>query len=71
MIPLWTFTLDDAVQGLRQRGLPLDGLDDLTAEELELIHQYTDWAFDEAERELLDILAQRIRRDRGIQDAVG
>lgn len=44
----------------------MDSLDDLTAEELELIRQYTDWALDEAARELLDMLAQRFCWDRGL-----
>lgn len=65
-MPLWAFTEDDVIQGLRRRGLPVDSLDDLTAEELELIRQYTDWALDEAARELLDMLAQRFCWDRGL-----
>lgn len=66
---LWAFTEDDAVQGLRERGLPLEGVDDLTARERGLIREYVDLAFNEAARELLDILAVRIRRDRGTYSA--
>lgn len=62
---LWTVTEDDVVNGLRQRGLPLDGVDDLTARERDLIRQYVDLVFNEAARELLDMLAVRIRSDRG------
>jgi len=63
---LWTVTEDDVVQGLRQRGLPLDAVDDLTPRERGLIRQYVDLVFNEASRELLDMLALRIKADRGI-----
>lgn len=62
---LWSFTEEDIVQGLRERCLPVDSLDDLRPQELDLIREYVDLAFDEAARELLDMLAARIRRDRG------
>lgn len=60
--------MDDAVQGLQKRGLPIGDFDDLTAEELELVHQYTEWALDVAAREVLDMLAQAIRRRRGLPE---
>ncbi len=63
---LWAFTEDDVVQGLRERGLPLDSVDDLTAQELDLIREYVDLAFNEAARELVDMLTARIRGGRGI-----
>lgn len=62
---LWTVTEDDVVRGLRRRGLPLDGVDDLTPRERDLIRQYVDLVFNEASRELLDMLALKIRSDRG------
>ena len=62
---LWAVTEDDVVDGLRQRGLPLDGVDDLTPRERDLIRQYVDLVFNEAARELLDMLAATIRSDRG------
>lgn len=62
---LWTVTEDDVVHGLRERGLPLDGVDDLMPQERDLIRQYVDLVFNEAARELLDMLAARIRTDRG------
>ena len=64
-MPLWVLAEDDVVRGLRERGLPLDSLDDLTAQERDLIREYVDLAFNEAARELLEVLAARIRRDRG------
>jgi len=65
LMPLWVLAEDDVVRGLRERGLPLDSLDDLTAQERDLIREYVDLAFNEAARELLEVLAARIRRDRG------
>ncbi len=62
---LWSITEDDVVHGLRERGLPVDGLDDLTAKERSLLHQHADMALNEATRELVDTLATRIRRERG------
>lgn len=62
---LWAVTEDDVVNGLRQRGLLLDGVDDLTPRERDLIRQYVDLVFNEASRELLDMLALKIRSDRG------
>lgn len=64
-LPLWALTEDDVVHGLRERGLPLDGVDDLTSQERGLIREYVDLALNEAARELLDMLAVRIRSDRG------
>ncbi len=66
---LWALTEHDIVHGLRERGLPLDGVDDLTGRERGLIRQYVDLARNEAARELLDILAVRIRSDRGTYSA--
>lgn len=65
-MPRWALTEDDVIQGLRERGLPLDSLDDLTAQELDLVREYVDLVLNEAARELLDMLAMRIRQDRGI-----
>ena len=66
LMALWAFTEGDVVQGLRERGLQLDSVDDLTAQELDLIREYVDLAFNKAGRELVDILTARIRRGRGI-----
>lgn len=68
-LPLWAITEDDLVHGLRERGLPLDSADDLTSQERSLIRQYVDLALNEAARELLHILAVRIRTDRGTYSA--
>ena len=62
---VWSFTQEDILGGLRERGLPVDGLDDLTAKERSLLHQHADLALFEAARELVDALATRIRRERG------
>ncbi len=62
---LWVFTEDDAVRGLRDRGLPLDGVDDLTVGERCLMGEYVDMAFNKAARDPLHVLAVHIRRDRG------
>ncbi len=62
---LWSITEDDVLHGLRERGLPVESLDDLTGREVELIRQYADMVFDTAAREFLDVLAARIRRERG------
>ena len=62
---LWSITEDDVVRGLRERGLPVDSLDDLTAKGRSLLHQHADLALNEAMRELVDALATRIRRERG------
>ena len=59
---LWQFTKDDVVRGLRERGLPVDCLDDLTTEESEQVRKYTDLALGEAVKELLNMLAERIKR---------
>ena len=70
-MPLRAFTEVDALRGLRERGLVVERLDDLTAEELDLIREYVDSALNEAARKLLDMLAARIRRDREIDRARG
>lgn len=65
---LWSITEEDVVQGLWERGLPAENLADLTEREIELIREYTDMVFDAAARELLDMLAARIRRERGWEE---
>ena len=62
---LWSFTEEDILGGLRERGLPLESLDDLTAKERSLLHQYADLALNEATRELIDALAAQIEEKRG------
>ncbi len=62
---LWSITEDDVVHGLRERGLPVDSLDDMTSKERSLLHQRADMALSEAAREVVDALATRIRRERG------
>ncbi len=62
---LCSITEDDVVHGLRERGLPVDSLDDLTAKERSLLHQHADLALSEAVREVVDALATWIRRERG------
>ena len=62
---VWSFTERDILHGLRQRGLPVDSLDDLTANERSLLHQRADLALTEAACEVVDALATRIRRERG------
>ncbi len=61
----WSFTEEDILGGLRERGLPVDSLDDLTAKERSLLHQHADLALTEAAREVVDALVTRIRRERG------
>lgn len=58
---LWSITVDDIIAALRERGLR----GDLTPREFDLISQYTDSALDEAACKLLDMLAARIRQERG------
>ncbi len=65
MTLVWSITEDDVVHGLRERGLSVDSLDDLTAKERSLLHQHADMALTEATREVVDALATRIRRERG------
>ena len=65
---VWSFSEDDVVHGLRERGLPVNSLDDLTGREIELIRQYADMVSDTAARELIDVLAVRIRRERGWEE---
>ena len=65
MTLLWSITEDDVVHGLRERGLPVDSLDDLTANQRSLLHQYADLALNEATRELIDALAAQIEEKRG------
>ena len=62
---LWSFTEEDILGGLRERGLPLESLDDLTAKERSLLHQYADLALNEATRALIDALAAQIEEKRG------
>ena len=62
---LWSITEDDVVHGLRERGLPVDSLDDLTAKERSLLHQHADMALNEATREVVDALAAQIEEKRG------
>ena len=62
---LWSITEDDIVAGLRERSLPVDSLDDLTAKERSLLHQHADMALSEAARELIDALAAQIEEKRG------
>lgn len=57
--------VEEIVAGLRERGLPVNSLDDLTGREIELIRQYADMVSGTAARELIDILAVRIRREWG------
>ncbi len=64
-MPLWSFTEEDILGCLRERGLPLESLADLTAKERSLLHQHADLALFEAAREVVDALATRIRRERG------
>lgn len=65
---LWSITEDDAVHGLRERGLPIESLADLTGREIDLIHQYSSMVFDTAAREFFGVLAERIRRERGWEE---
>ncbi len=62
---LWSITEDDVVHGLRERGLLVDSLDDLTAKQHSLLHQYADLALNEATSELIDALAAQIEEKRG------
>ena len=61
---LWSITEYDVIAGLRERSLPVDSLDDLTAKERSLLHQHADLDLTEATREVVDALATRIRRER-------
>ena len=65
---VWSFNEQDILRGLRQRGLPLESLADLTAQERSLLHQHADLALTEAAREVVDALAARIRRERGREE---
>ncbi len=62
---VWSFTERDILHGLRERGLPVDSFDDLTAKERSLLHQHADMALSEAAREFFDVLPARIRAVRG------
>ena len=62
---LWSFSEEDILHCLQERGLSVDSLADLTAKERSLLHQHADMALNEATRELVDALATRIRRERG------
>jgi hypothetical protein len=61
----WSFTEQDILAGLREWGVPVDSLDDLTAWERSLLHQHADCALTEATREVVDALVARIRREGG------
>ena len=62
---VWSFTEEDILHGLRERGLPVNSLDDLTAKQYSLLHQYADLALNEATCELIDALAAQIEEKRG------
>jgi hypothetical protein len=62
---VWSFTERDILHGLRERGLLVDSLNDLTAKERSHLHQHADLALTEAASEVVDALATRIRRERG------
>ena len=65
MLSLWRFSEEDILHGLREQGLPVNSLADLTARERSLLHQYADLALNEATRELIDALAAQIEEKRG------
>ncbi len=65
---VWTFTERDILCGLRERGLPVDRLDDLTVKERSLLHQHADLALTKATREVVDALATRIGWERGLNE---
>ena len=60
-----SFTERDILHGLRERGIPVDSLDDLTLKERSFLHQHADMALNETTRELVDALATQTRRERG------
>ncbi len=62
---VWSFSEQDILCGLRQRGLPLESLAELTTKEHSLLHQHADLALNDAARDVADALAARIRRERG------
>ena len=62
---LWSFTEEDILGCLRERGLPLESLDDLSAKERNLLPQHADLALSEAARALIDALAAQIEEKRG------
>jgi hypothetical protein len=62
---VWSFSEEDILHGLREQGLPINSLADLTAKERSLLHQHTDLALNDAARDVADALAARIRRERG------
>ncbi len=62
---VWSFTERDLLHGLREQGLPVNSLADLTAKERSLMHQHADLALNDAARDVADALAARIRRERG------
>jgi hypothetical protein len=62
---LWSITEEDIVHGLRERGLPVHSLDDLTGREIEYIREYADLVFTTAANQFLDVLEARIKRERG------
>ena len=65
---VWSFTERDILHRLRERGLPVDSLANLTTSERSLLHQHADLALAEAAREVIDALAARIRRQRGWEE---
>lgn len=68
MAILFAITEDDIASGLRERNLRIQGLDDLTRGERELVEEYAALVFGTARREFLDALAQAIRRRRGLPE---
>jgi hypothetical protein len=68
MAVLFTVTERQIARDLRERGLPIESFDDLTRGERELVQEYIGVVFNMAKRELLDMLAQAIRRRRGLPD---
>ena len=62
---VWSFTEEDILGCLRERGLSVDSLANLTAKGRSLLHQHAALALNETTREPVDALATRIRRERG------
>lgn len=65
---LWAITEDDVIAGLRERGLPVETIDDLTGHEVEYIREYADLVFTTASDRFLDALAVWLRGRRGWSD---
>jgi hypothetical protein len=68
MAVLYEVSEQDIARGLRERGLAVESFDDLTRDERELAREYIHLVFDTARRELLDMLAQVMRRGRGLPE---